>query len=298
MLPGAVNGALRVPVDDSFPSPYPGPTAVAESGGLACEMLGGGPGVSILALADAQQEFDESRSAIEAVPSGGGARVYADSPVGDGGFVTCRDTGSGGLCTWSVISKGVWLVVDLYPLALDELEFPPDLPSGWAQPAYPAPDGALDALVGDLAALASSAPPLTPTSTPATSCLEIATPARIEIALGFDSTTVSVSEQLPAEVAAAVTSTAGYALPYYAASRSGWSPCFARSSTSEGQIVVVTRPLDETSSDAPAGECLGPGDGYEELCRVAVVVGDELRVAQFTGPGGVSSIGSLTSLVS
>lgn len=298
LLPSPVEGVFSAALPDpgSLDVVYPLASVVSEAGGLACEGRQDGVHASVLALQDAGDDFAEARAAIDAVPpvNEGASRVYAESPVAGGGVVTCRDAGPGGLCTWSLASADAWVVVELFPLPLASLTFPPDLPSGWAQPPYPTPGGNVDSLVADIVATVAASMPVRAVTPPSTACKPLVTPERVVAAVGRDLGAAEVAPEAPVEVAVRQMSTAGSALPSYAARDAGWSRCVLGGI--EGELIVVTRPAGLVDSASVANPCF-PGEDFEEICRVVVTVGSETRVAQFAGDAGATSAERLEALL-
>lgn len=295
LLPNPVHGnfspAQSTPRDLSVP--YPGLHTVTEAGGLACRTADEGVTVSI--LQDARADVEEARRAVDAVPvEAATGRQYSESPVADGGVVTCRNTGTGGLCTWSLRADDAWVVIKLSPLPLAALVFPADLPSGAAQIPFPKAGGVAESLVAELIVSLTASIPDRSGVPVGTSCVTLATPARVRAAVGTDLGAADAAPEQPVESAVATTSTAGYALPAYAARDAGWSRCVL--GDYGGELIVVTRPLGDVKPD-PARATCNRADGPEEFCRAAVIVGSELRVAQFGGPAGTTSVAALEALL-
>jgi hypothetical protein len=268
---------------------YPSDTEVVAAGGLACRSTSA-PFMRVSALAEATAEFTSALDAASAASEDSpiGALPHVPSDVGDGGVTTCRDTGAGGLCTWSVLVGDIWLVAELSGLALEDLVFPPDRPDGWSQQPYPVagsrPIIAVEAIAEALASSRTEGP--APASRTSPSCVELATAQVVAEQFGVNAPDVTAGIATPSTVARSVASTAGYALPYYAAERAGWDRCYASWSTADGEYVsltLVTRPVPVSGAPDSAPSCGVHPDGAGLLCRGAATVSGQYRVVELQG---------------
>lgn len=278
--PGDVQGLL--------PHLYPGDREIIAAGGLACTSFSA-PLVRVSALADASTEFFSALAAASEASTDSpiGASPHQPSDLGDEGVTTCRDAGAGGLCTWSLLFDDIWLVVDLFPLELGDLVFPPDRPDGWAQQPYPAPGSlplaTVTAVADALGANRSEGPGPVPVTSPR--CTAIVSAEALGAEFGVSAGDVTVQSITSADVARSVASTAGYALPYFAADRLGWDRCRASWMSSDSQLLNVTLATRPTSGGDVGAEtsCRAHPDGPGLLCDGAAVVDGQYRVIALEG---------------
>lgn len=213
---------------------WPHDEAVLQAGGLACEWSNGTAYASVRALSQAAADYEEARAAASAAPATRGVpdwEPHTDAAMGDAAIVSCNSYGNGrGTCAWSVLSDGAWVVVRMENMSAADLDIPPE--TGGPLPATrPLEDGETARAVEQVVAAIANAPrsePTPPASArrPGERCTERLTVPKVAAAFGIDEAGVgAILSRSPAEMSEHVASTAGYALPYYAASRVGWERC-------------------------------------------------------------------------
>jgi hypothetical protein len=258
----------------------PGSEAIRRARGIACEWAGDGR-VVISALADATDDYRAAREAADAQAMSDWA-PHSDNAAGEEAITTCYDHGTGlSTCMWSILDSGNWIVVEARGLPLDLVQRP-DLPSGWAQQPLPDPQGTTQAaVVAIVEAIVSAAEPAsTAEANPSAGCQTVMDAARAEAALGLPAGSISVSlARTGVQMSAHVASTAGYALPYFAADRAGWTRCTAVASG--WQIDVTAAPgaapyFDPERTIGADGVTHAVGEGGD-IYQLAEFDGDEVR---------------------